>query len=415
MTRKPARPQGRAGLVIVIFQKQQQESEYSMAVYQGQEYHTLPYNPMNPERTEATSEIMRQGNTELKRLHQGVLKANKLGPKEYIRAEFRQELFDWLASMNGQVSRRLKPKGRKPSKPLAFVPSRTNNPTGTRVLKARPVAVSNRALSRIVAVQAVQNEVLAGFSRLFERLALQFWRTHRGLSLGVQDYYDEGVMSAINAIYHYTREDVGFFTYVYHCVRRRMGTIVAKDNPLSPWSNEARRLHRVYEDARSALNRPSTFQEVCDYCQFTDAEIRLVEMTMAEVVQAWDSGSSDEDRHRVAAQFELDCVFINGHRPSRNGKHSIGVVDDDDGKLDPDQRAAVARARVRMSPFENAVLDAYLADGEHGWQTRVAEENINPKTGLPYSRRAPAVVWPRIVRTILEEYQNTDAPQREVA
>lgn len=386
-----------------------------MAVYQQQEYYTLPYNPMTPERTEATSAIMRQGNTELKRLHQVVSKANKLGPKEYIMADFRQELFDWLASMNGQVSRRLKPKGRKPSKPLVFVPSRTNNPAGTRILKARPVAISNRALGRIVAIQAIQNEVLAGFSRLFERLALQFWRTHKELSLSVQDYYDEGVMSAINAIYHYTREDVEFITYVYHCVRRRMSTAVAKDNPLSPWSNEARRLHRVYEEALSALNRPSTFQEVCDHCQFTDAESRLVEMTMAEVVQAWDNtGSSDEDRHRVAAQFELNCVFINGHQPFRNGKNSIGIVDDEN-QLDPDQRAAVARARERMSPFENAVLDAYLTDGEHGWQTRVAQANVNPRTGQPYSRRAPAVVWPRIVRTILEEYQNSDTLQREVA
>ena len=205
-----------------------------MPVYQGQEYCTLPHVQMTPERIEQVSSIMRLGNLELKRLHQELLDANELGPKEYIRADFRKELFAWLASMNGQVSCRLKRrKGGKTYSPLLFVPSKTNNPYDTftvvdghrqPVQKARGVNVSSRAMRRILAIKAIQEEVLQGFSRLFERLAIRFWLNHKELSLGIQDYYDEGVMAAINAIYHYTRDDVEFITYVYHCVRRKMGS-----------------------------------------------------------------------------------------------------------------------------------------------------------------------------------------------
>jgi len=405
-----------------------------MSVYQGQEYYTLPYSPMDPERTEATSSIMRRGNEEIKRLHKALRKANKLGPNQYIRAEFRQELFDWLASMNGQVSRRIDPKGRvgRPSKkPLLFVPSVTKNPRCGFVFddegkrkkapKPRGVRISNRALSRIVAVRNIQDEVLCGFSRLFERLAIRFWSNHKEQTLGVQDYYDEAVMAGINAIYHYTREDVEFITYLYHCVRRRMGTATVKDNPLSPWSNDARRLHRMYEDARASMNRPTTFAEVCEYCQFTDAEARLVELTLAEVVQAWDFAGGGESRHQAVEAYEENHVRTNGRQNNCNGLYRSGLHlgnfhdGEEELRLDIDQRAAVERARAKMTEFERAVLDAYLNDGEWGWQSRVAEQHINPKTELPYSRRAPAVLWPRIVRTILEEYQGEEIDAVKVA
>ena len=130
-------------------------------------------------------------------------------------------------------------------------------------------------------------------------------------------------------------------------------------------------------------------------------------MTLAEVVQAWDSAGPRDYQRRLADQYETNCLMVNGRQPIHHGRNNISL-EDDELHLDLDQREAVERARARMSEFENAVLDAYLNDGTWGWQSRVAEQNINPVTGKSYSRAAPAVMWPRIVRMILEEYQGEE-------
>lgn len=354
-----------------------------MKVYLDQEYCTLPYAPMTPERTEETSQIMRVGNVELQKIYESVLLENNLKKKQYVRTDFRQDVFQWMQLAN---------------RPKQFAP----NING---LKLKGVKVSDSVLRRITDVRFIQDEVLSGFSLLIEKLALQRWKKHRKSSLGVQDLYNEGIMGAINAIYGYSREDAVFMTFLYTCVLRKMSSAILKDNILSPWSSEAVVLHRTYEEAVLEFNKPVTFQEVCDHCQFTDAEVRIVAMTLKEVQRGWDMQHGLKMNYGEKSCFvqESECAIVNGKSIAKPRVGNTGIWSNDN-VLDIDQREAIERARLQMSKFEKAVLDACMLDGLHGWQSNVASLNINPSTGKPYSRMATSLAMERIKKLVLQEY-----------
>jgi hypothetical protein len=71
--------------------------------------------------------------------------------------------------------------------------------------------------------------------------------------------------------------------------------------------------------------------------------------------------------------------------------------------LEVDQRKAIQAVWEHLSEWEQAVLSAAM-EGEYGWQARVAADHINPETGKPYSRMAPAVAINRIKEKVLSYY-----------
>ena len=309
--------------------------------------HTLPYVPLSKERKGELAHIMRRGNKALKYLYDQVVEATGIKRKTYSRADFRDEL---VAAMKSGDTRSL-----------------------------RGVKMDPKALARIQAVTDLRMEILCGYTRSIEKLSYRYALAHPETIMSFQDYYDEGIIGALNAMYYYTDTNIAFMTYLYHCIRRRMANAVNKANPLSPWSNEARKLHMLYEEARAEFNRPTTFEEVANYLGFDLDERSIVQATLTEVYHATALPSQTEGSGATDSAI-FDKLVI--------GKPLwVGHV------LDECQRQAIEDAP--LTPFERAVLKVFELEpfegnnfmtGKWGWQTRVARENINPNTGRPYTK-----------------------------
>ena len=327
----------------------------------------MPYHPLTKDRKDVLGKIMRKGNCILRDLHVQVLEVTGMQHKKYTRAMLRDELVK--AMKTGAVT------------------------------SIRGVYIPSESAAALRAVTNIVDEVLMGYTRMVEKLAYRYAIAHPTTIMAFQDYYDEGIMGLMNAVYYYTNTDVAFMTYVYHCVRRRLANAVNKMNPLSPWTNEARRLHMLYEEARSEFNGPATFEDVVSYLGFDADERDAVQATLIDVFRGSEVGTgADADSSDSGVAFE--ALAVGDHIRTQ---HAL---------LDPDQRAAVEAAD--LTDFERAVLVAFQG-GERGWQTQVAKSHINPNTGKPYSRRAPALVLPRIIEKIREIYEGKSQSQLATA
>ena len=304
------------------------------------EDNTLPYIPLSEDRKDELAKIMQSGNKVLKRLYEQVVEKTGMGTKTYSRATFRDELVS--AMKKGQVN------------------------------SIRGMEINSEDLAKIQAVTDVSMELLCGYTRCIEKLSYLHAYAHPNAIMGFQDYYDEGIIGAINAIYYYTNTNVSFFTYLYHCVRRKLANSVNKNNPLSPWSNKARKLHMLYEEARAEFNRPVTFDEVANYLGFNDEERAEVQATLVEVYHGTGL-SKNQCVENPTDVMDLDQLAViqelRTHRPL----------------LNEDQRDVVRE--TTLTYFENEVFKAFQ-NPYSGWQVDVARDNINPGTGKPYSRQA---------------------------
>lgn len=346
-----------------------------------EEFHPLPYAPLDAEAERENEEIMRRGSIAIKALHEQVLEKRGWKRKCYPRATFRQELFK---AMEGSNLGHRNGKGRPPTQKPLFI---------------HGVRVSKQSFLDIRATQAIQQQMIFAYSRLVEKLAFRFWKNNQGTiaqaTIGLQDFYNEGVLGIINAVYHYIHPTVRFMTYVYHCVRRKMVTAANGANPLSPWSYDAYSLHNLYLQAQQELTQPTTFDEVAEYLELSDQERELVQDTLRSVCHASAMKTAAGKGEHYQTPFDILGVELASVEPAR---------------LEPDERAAVEAAKARMTPFERDVLAGYLK-GMRGWQVAVADAHTNPKTGKPYSRRAPAVVLPRLFQMVLEEYSASEAQE----
>jgi len=321
------------------------------------DHETLPYVPLSKERKDQLAKVMRRGNKALKHMYDQVVEIANIQRKFYSRADFRDELVD--AMKKGVVS------------------------------SIRGIKLDAKSLEKIQAVTDIRMEILCGYTRSIEKLAYRYASAHPEMILSFQDYYDEGIIGAINAMYYYTDTDIAFMTYLYHCVRRKLAGAVNKANPLSPWSNEARKLHMLYEEGRADFNRPATFDEVAAYLGFNENERAIVQATLTETYHATSMSSKHEGSATDGDSAVFETLFSDELRPVRE-------------RLDHDQRRAIQS--TVLTHFEKAVLDAFQM-GDRGWQSEVAAAHINPRTGKPYSRRFTRLALDSAIAKIQKTYE----------
>jgi DNA-directed RNA polymerase specialized sigma subunit len=232
-------------------------------------------------------------------------------------------------------------------------------------------------VEKIYALHVWEETLIHGFVRLMKRLIRH---ADRDSYLEPGDCLTNASMSLLDAMYQYDGSNK-FITYAYRAVHRGIVRALHRAKRNYPWTNRMRELYRRYQDTRRSINRPCNFEEVVAVMELEADERSALEAAMSQVF----------------TQGELTM----GSNEEGEPEH-FDFADRSRLTLDPDQKEAILRAG--LDDWELKVLHAFLS-GHHGWQTEVAENNINPATGEPYSRRAPHLAMERIKAKILRAYE----------
>jgi hypothetical protein len=313
----------------------------------------IPFVPLSADALEANLKIMRKGNVILKRWHK--LVAEKVEGR-YNRTKFRTALFKQDSDCNAVLY---------------------------------GIVIPQSDVEAIFAVKKIETAMYLGHTRLIAKEAAAFSRKS-GVSF--TDLHQEGSFALLNAIYGYDKEAIKFITYATKCINTRLLNYSNEQRPLSHWTNNEMKLFRDFKEIRKDLS----FDEAADSAGLTDKQRASLQSMMIQVYRQSEILNLGEEQRRNVREckdysvlghkaIESEAVLTEAHWAAFN---SIGpILDGQDDK------------------WEATVWKAYCeSEGQRGWQTEVADKNINPKTQQPYSRRAPFVAMDRIREKILTLY-----------
>lgn len=308
------------------------------------DFDLIPVQKATTEEKNELDKIMRRGNKVFHTYHERI-KA-KLGTR-YSRAKFRKELFQ-AVKLN---------------------PDR---------IEVQGIVISKSDFSLINQIKNHEFEILMVYSRLIYKLASR-WNSIDS-SLSFEDYYNEIVMAAINAIYGFVKDDVKFITYLQHAIVRKLLNVSNENKPLSAWTNENKKLYGEFERKRTEIGKEIGFDEIVKKMNLSERQVGDLRSMLTKVI-----GQSE---------------FGNDHNEAKTTLGIYSAVQEiSTPLLDVDQMEAIRR--VPMTDWERKVFDAYLHGGR-GWASDIARNTINPETGQEYSRRAPKIALDRVLERIKE-------------
>ena len=309
----------------------------------------VPYVPLSSDLLEKYRKVMLRGNPILKTWHEQVAAAVD---GRYNRTQFRTELLRQDPDCNACV---------------------------------RGVMIPQSDVEAIFAVKKIETPLYLGHTHLIAKLAGQF---SRKTGISVADLHQEGSFALLNAIYGYDKENIRFTTYATHCIQRRLLNYNNEQRPLSHWTNSEMKLFRDFNEKRNGLA-----QEDADsaFVGLTDKQKASLQSMMVQVYRHSELVFGDNNRR---VECEADYSIL-GHKP----------VETETTFTDAHWVAFRKIGEIlenQEDKWEATVWKAYCeSQGRRGWQTEVADRTVNPKTGQPYSRRAPFLAMDRIREKIL--------------
>ena len=249
-----------------------------------------------------------------------------------------------------------------------------------RDLEISGIIIPAEDASAILKTKELEWDMLCGYSRLIERLALRWSEYLSDGSLSREDIKSEAVGAAIDALAHYTKE-VRFSTYLHHCVNRHLSKVFNKTNGMSDLSDEAIKLKRKYK--KLICNEGATFDSVVEKMGISMKEVGILRASLCVARNITSlAGRQADTRSR--------------RNDERSSSAITPTVKPDTMSLDPS-----ILEKVELSSFERAVLDGFLVSGG---KTSASKNLINPETQKPYSRMACSYAWKRVREKIEKVY-----------
>lgn len=240
------------------------------------------------------------------------------------------------------------------------------------------VIIPKEDLVKMQSVKNYEHRALQSIANLITSLAYKASQI-KSTQLEFEDYYNEAVMAAINAVYSYTDPNIQFTTFVQTSIRNKIMNINNANRFTSPVNQHTRKHFKIYNE-KKAKNPSLSFEEI----------VKEMNLNKREIVSLKSMFTS----FTAASQFSDD--------DNQNDKLLTEKIDDRKNTLLEEYDRILSE--TEMTDWERKVLDAFLHGKDHGWATEVAESNINPETGLPYSRRAPRLALDRVIERIRLKY-----------
>lgn len=245
-------------------------------------------------------------------------------------------------------------------------------------LTVHGVLISSSELQKMQSVKAIENRVLQSVGSQIISLARKAAAKKNGLEF--EDYYNEALMTAINAVYSYTQSNIAFTTFVQWAIKNKFSNVNNANRSTSPVSQSTRANYRSYNLIKS--HKPElSFEEIVKEMALNEKEIQSLRSMFVNVISVSQIGDEEKDGENILSSIQ------------DNSKKNVVFEKFDD-----------IVNNTEMSDWERTVLNAFLTGKDHGWASEVASQHINPETGEFYSRRAPRLALDRVLDKIRKQH-----------
>lgn len=245
------------------------------------------------------------------------------------------------------------------------------------------VLIPSNDLKKMQSVQKLESEALSSVANLIISLAKKYAASKK-TQLEFEDYYNEAVLSTINAIYSYTRTDIAFTTFVQTAIANKFSNINNANRFTSPVSQGTRVNLRKYNEIKAEKEHLS-FDEIVAQMILNEREVNSLKSMFVSFTPISQIGEQDNDGENILLN-KIDET-----------KDTI-VFEDFEKCMN----------NVEMDEWEKTVLNAFLNGKDHGWASEVASKHINPDTNAPYSRRAPRLALDRVLSKMRKQLSSND-------
>lgn len=234
------------------------------------------------------------------------------------------------------------------------------------------VLILSNDLKKMQSVKQIEPEVLSSVANLIISLAKKYAASKK-TQLEFEDYYNEAVLSTINAIYSYTKTDIAFTTFAQTAIANKFSNINNANRFTSPVSQGTRSILKKYNEIK-AKNEHLSFDEIVIQMDLSEREINSLKSMFVSFTPVSQIGETNTDNENV---------LLNKIDESKE----FTIFEDFEKCIN----------NTEMDQWEKTVLNAFLNGKDHGWASEVASQHINPETNLPYSRRAPRLALDRVL------------------
>lgn len=304
----------------------------------------IPYEKLSEDRKKHLDNVMRVGNLILKKYHQEF--KNNLSIPKYNRIKFLNLIFK---ECEGKI----------------------------KDVNVEGVFIPKEDIEKIINIKNVEWKILCAYSASIQKLS----NKHRpsDSSMSQDDILSEAIRSAIVAIYHFTKEDVKFITFLQHCVNRHL---TYKIGSFSRLSKRAYNLIFKYEKMKNKFNGPYNFENIVEGMDLSDKEVKILKNALSKT-----NSFSD---------LKIDeSIFIDKNNEEHQNEDKAQVEE--------------IISKLKLNDLEKAVLDGFL-QSKYNSKTSLglgtfAKNIINSSTGKPYSRASLSLAWNRIKNKISDMYK----------
>lgn len=218
----------------------------------------------------------------------------------------------------------------------------------------------------------VEFAMICSYSALARKHAKKHYKQNKDtITISLGDYLDEAYISLIDCVYGYSDRAIAFSTYCWKAMKNRMNKTTNHQNAFCPLTNPHIKLVQKYEEKRKTYNDHVTFDEVTLALGLSEKDTKTLASIMAKVYNESSMKVSSNSDDNVTN----DYTYLSGS--ARNEDEIFKNMT----RLGVQNAISVAN----LTEFEMKVLRASMEE-PWGWQTELADNNINPKTGKPYTK-----------------------------
>lgn len=241
--------------------------------------------------------------------------------------------------------------------------------------KLRKYKIPLKDQASIEMLQSIELPLLQHNVRIIHSLASYYWtrNKHKIPILDVEDYEQEASQALVECIYGHNGS-TKFVTYCITAIKNRLNDFV-----------------RVWS---SSLSSPSP--EIAEMARAVAKEMAH-HKTFDQVVKEMKLDKNDILNCRAAMQEVFSQVALTNDDGDKLSLSDLAAAPNDELPKDYDEMMMEAYRTTILSDIERTTFEAYMVDGEHGYQTQLAEV-------LDVSRAAISAAFQRAKRKIRDRY-----------
>lgn len=240
-------------------------------------------------------------------------------------------------------------------------------------VEVRGVVISAKDVQAVRTVKDMEYQILTAFNGLIIETLLKVARNQPQVSANLQDFYNEALLAATNAMYSFDGEEACFTTFIATAVRNRVLQAVLDFKPVTPWTQTDREL--VMEFYKIQKTSPHLSEDA------VISQMGLTEKNRLVV------------RHLISSYGDRSLEVSTKNKDVASPANEATLSAEDTKKLD-----AIEKIRGHLSGLEAKLLEICIeCNNEWGWQSTAAEK-------LGCTRQHIGNTWTRLKAKIQRVY-----------